>query len=130
MTLPKRALVVDDNDVNRLLASRLLGKAGWEICEAADGDQALAWMQANTARLVLLDISMPTISGEEVCRRAREKSLLAPGCKLVAYTAHAMPEERRQFLDAGFDAILTKPVSRQSLAALLEDLGLNGEASS
>ncbi len=119
----KSALVVDDNEVNRILVSRFLTKLGWQVANAADGDEALAWMAGNAAELILLDISMPTISGDEVCRRARAEGL-DKGAKLVAYTAHAMPEEREQFLACGFDAILVKPVSRQTVADLLVDLGL------
>jgi len=119
----KSALVVDDNEVNRILVSRFLTKLGWQVANAADGDEALAWMAGNAAALILLDISMPTISGDEVCRRARAEGL-DKGAKLVAYTAHAMPEEREQFLACGFDAILVKPVSRQTVADLLVDLGL------
>lgn len=120
----KSALVVDDNEVNRILVSRFLTKLGWQVANAADGDEALAWMAGNAAELILLDISMPTISGDEVCRRARAEGL-DKGAKLVAYTAHAMPEEREQFLACGFDAILVKPVSRQTVADLLVDLGLS-----
>lgn len=119
----KSALVVDDNEVNRILVSRFLSKLGWQVANAEDGDQALAWMADNSADLVLLDISMPTISGDEVCRRARAQGL-DKGARLVAYTAHAMPEEREHFLSCGFDAILVKPVSRQAVASLLVDLGL------
>ena len=119
----KSALVVDDNEINRILVGRFLTKLGWTVDNAEDGDQALAWMAGKSADLVLLDISMPTICGQEVCRRALADGL-ARGAKLVAYTAHAMPEEREQFVACGFDAILVKPVSRQSVADLLADLGL------
>lgn len=119
----KTALVVDDNEINRILVSRFLTKLGWTVDNAEDGDQALAWMTAHSADLVLLDISMPTICGQEVCKRALAEGL-AKGAKLVAYTAHAMPEEREAFVACGFDAILVKPVSRQSVADLLADLGL------
>lgn len=120
----KSVLVVDDNEINRILVGRFLSKMGWQVANAEDGDQALAWMAANAADLILLDISMPTICGQDVCRRARAEGL-DKGAKLVAYTAHAMPEEREQFLDCGFDAILVKPVSRQAVADLLADLGMH-----
>lgn len=119
----KSALVVDDNEVNRILVSRFLTKLGWQVANAEDGDQALAWMADNAADLILLDISMPTISGQDVCRRAIADGLVK-GAKIVAYTAHAMPEEREEFVACGFDAILVKPVSRQTVADLLADLGL------
>lgn len=124
MSAQKHALVVDDNDVNRLLAERLLAKLGWRVDTAEDGLAALAWMRTQCADLVLLDISMPGMSGDEVCRAARAESLCA-GSKLVAYTAHAMPEEKAQFLAAGFDGILTKPISKSHMVDLLISLGLD-----
>ncbi|MBR9973372.1 response regulator [Magnetospirillum sulfuroxidans] len=124
MSAGKRALVVDDNEVNRLLAGRLLTKAGWHVEMAEDGAQALAWMARNCADLVLLDISMPGLSGEDVCRTVRAEHLCQGG-KLVAYTAHAMPDERQQFLACGFDAILTKPISKATMLEMLVCVGLD-----
>ncbi|TAN69517.1 MAG: response regulator [Magnetospirillum sp.] len=120
----KSALVVDDNDVNRILATRLLTKLGWTVVEAACGEEALAWLRANTARLVLLDISMPTMSGQEVCRHIREAKLGGDGIKVVAYTAHAMNEEIKEFLACGFDTVLLKPMSRDRLTEMLVSQGL------
>lgn len=119
-----KALVVDDNDVNRILAVRLLSKAGWTVAEAEDGERALDWLSGNDAALVLLDISMPSMSGEEVCRHIREERLGGAGIRVVAYTAHAMPEEQAKFLAGGFDSVLIKPVSRDKLADTLASLGL------
>lgn len=120
----KSALVVDDNDVNRILATRLLTKLGWTVAEAACGEEALAWLHANTARLVLLDVSMPTMSGQEVCRHIREAKLGGDGIKVVAYTAHAMNEEIKEFLACGFDTVLLKPMSRDRLTEMLVSQGL------
>lgn len=125
MTSPRYALVVDDHPVNRVLASRLLGKSGWIVAQAEDGAQALAWLEHNEADLVLLDISMPNLSGQDVCRRVRAAGLGGPNIRLIAYTAHAMPEECEQFLACGFDSILVKPISRDSLTTALAALGLS-----
>ncbi len=120
----RHALVVDDQPVNRLLASRLLGKSGWTVAQAESGEEALAWLAEHEAALMLLDISMPTLSGQEVCRRVRDEGLGGPDLRVVAYTAHAMPEERDQFLAAGFDAILVKPIGRASMDSVLAEVGL------
>lgn len=119
----KNALVVDDNDVNRILASRLLTKAGWTVSDADCGEAALSFLAANSVSLILLDVSMPTMSGQEVCRRIRAESLGGPNVRIAAYTAHAMPEEVREFLDGGFDTVLLKPMSRDRLTATLSELG-------
>lgn len=124
MSATKQALVVDDTEANRMLAARLLGKAGWQVHSVEDGAQALAWLRLHCAALVLLDISMPGLSGEEVCREVRCSGICGPA-KLVAYTAHAMPEEKAQFMACGFDAVLTKPISRASMHDMLTVLGLS-----
>ena len=124
MTAQKMALVVDDNRINRVLLVRMLSKEGWATAEAEDGEAALAWLSANKADMALIDISMPKLSGEDVCRRVRVERLGGDGIRLVAYTAHAMPEQRAHFITCGFDSILTKPVSRENVTALLVELGL------
>lgn len=115
MTDPRRALVVDDNDVNRKLARTLLTRLDWVVEEADSGDAALALCREQSFELILLDISMPGLSGEETCQALR--ALNRPW-RIIAYTAHAYPEERARFLAGGFDDILTKPINRETLAAI------------
>jgi CheY-like chemotaxis protein len=121
----KRALVVDDNDVNRILATRMLGKAGWSVAEADCGEAALRYLADAEIELILLDVSMPVMSGQEVCLRIRQGKLGGEQVKVVAYTAHAMPEEIDSLLRGGFDTVLSKPMSRDRLAATLAELGLS-----
>ena len=116
----KRILVVDDNAVNRKLASALLKKRGCDTEEADCGLAALERLAAGRFDCVLLDISMPGIDGEEVCRRIRADGSLA-GLRVVAYTAHAMESEKQRIMSAGFDDILIKPITIQSLLAALAD---------
>ena len=120
----RRALVVDDNEVNRILAARLLSKNGWDVAQADGGPAAIAWLEQNRVDLILLDISMPTISGQEVCRQVRERHLGGDMVRIIAYTAHAMPEEHASYLACGFDTILVKPISRQTLAEIIASVGL------
>lgn len=117
----KLVLVVDDQQVNRLLAARMLKKLGWEAMEAEDGNKALAIMQSQPFDLVLLDISMPGLSGEEVCAQIRQGRDIP---KIIAYTAHAMPDDVNKFKASGFDAVLIKPISNASLEAAIKESGL------
>lgn len=117
----RNALVVDDHPTNRLLAMTLLRKLGWDPKEADNGETALLMAAQNYFSLVLLDISMPGISGEETCTRLREMQGDRPQC-IIAYTAHAFPEERDRFLAFGFDNILVKPINRQRLEELIANL--------
>lgn len=109
-------LIVDDQPTNRALPSAILRKQGCTISEATSGEEALAYLNGPLPDCVLLDISMPGISGEEVCRQIRQDERLK-SLKVVAYTAHAMHGEERRIMQAGFDDILIKPISRAGLLA-------------
>ena len=109
-------LVVDDNPTNRLLATMMLEDHGWNIAEAGDGNEALDALRRDRFDVVLLDISMPGMSGDEVCRRIKSEP---GGPRVVAFTAHALPGEVDQIMSAGFDGLLTKPFSEEQLLASL-----------
>jgi CheY-like chemotaxis protein len=116
----RKVLVVDDNMVNRKLASAMLKKRGWQIEEAEDGASALTRLEAGGIDYVLLDISMPGMNGEEVCRRIREMEATR-NLHVVAYTAHAMESEKQRIMSAGFNDIVIKPVSIQELLSKFPD---------
>lgn len=111
-------LVVDDNPANRMLPGLLLRKDGYRVVACESGEQALAQLQRDAFTHMLLDISLPHMSGMEVCRRARlqcaDKKL-----RIIAYTAHAMPHEIQELQEAGFDSVLVKPIRRQDLIEAL-----------
>jgi CheY-like chemotaxis protein len=119
-----RVLIVDDQEVNRLLARTHLERAGVQAEEAEDGQAALARLAAGRFDAMLLDISMPGLSGLDVCRAVRADPALA-GLRVVAYTAHAFPQTAGEIMAAGFDALLVKPVRRE---ALLRALGVEPPA--
>jgi two-component system, chemotaxis family, chemotaxis protein CheY len=117
----RRTLVVDDNAVNRKLAVALLKRRGWQTEEAENGRIALHKLAASASfDSVLLDISMPELDGEEVCRRIRASSEWQ-ALRVVAYTAHAMESEKQRIMSAGFDDILIKPITAGDLARALPD---------
>ncbi|MCG2578898.1 response regulator [Dechloromonas sp. XY25] len=121
MNEQRLALVVDDHYTNRLLAATLLKRLRWSVLEASDGLSALALSRENDLRLILLDISMPGLSGEETCRQLRAAHDGSP-LKIIAYTAHAFAEDRQRLLAGGFDEVLVKPITRQQLENLVGDL--------
>ncbi|MFM9968804.1 MAG: response regulator [Burkholderiales bacterium] len=116
--IPKRVLVVDDHPVNRLVVKLILDPAGHLVVLAESGEEALERLAEGKFDAVLLDISMPGMSGEATYRRIRENPTCA-GVRIIAYTAHALDSQRLELLDQGFDEVLTKPISRQSLFAAL-----------
>ena len=121
-----RALVIDDNAINRMLAVELLDAHQIAADEALDGLAGLDMLRHNDYALVLLDISMPGIDGEQVCKIIRGNPATC-GLHVIAYTAHAFADEKDRMLAAGFDALLIKPVSFQSLTEAIEPVlaGIN-----
>ena len=118
-----KVLVVDDNPANRLLACAFVDEEGWESAEAASGAEALKLMQRGSYDVVLLDISMPDISGDQVCRAVKADADLAR-MRVIAYTAHVLPDEISAIMTAGFDGFLPKPVNRRALLQALRPQGM------
>ncbi len=110
MSLSRRALVVDDNRLNSRLVEIFLARLGWQAVVVDSGAQALAQLRDQSFDLVILDLRMPQMSGEQVCRAIRDDLGLSR-LPVVAYTAHSMPEERGRMLASGFSGLLIKPIS-------------------
>lgn len=114
-TKTNRVLVVDDVILNRKLAMVFLSKMGWQTFEVDGGLAALSWLATNPpVDLLLLDISMPDLSGEDVCKQLRANPAFAT-LPIVAYTAHAGYADVERFLANGFNEVLIKPISMQRL---------------
>lgn len=118
-TTGRRVLVVDDILVNRKLAVAIFSKMGWHAADVDGGNAALAWLAKNQAvDLLLLDISMPDLCGENVCQQLRADPAFAK-LPIVAYTAHAMQIDIERFMANGFNAVLIKPISMQALTRVV-----------
>jgi len=123
---PVRILLAEDNDVNRMLISKILAQSGHRVTEAVDGLEALEAVRRGTYDLVLMDMQMPVMDGLEATRAIR--ALPPPGnaTPVVALTADALAEHRERYLGAGVDEVLTKPVDwRQLDRTMLRMLGLS-----
>ena len=105
--------VVEDNADNRLLLQAILGDQ-YELVEYENGSDALTGLTSAQPDLVLLDISLPGMDGNEILKRIRQDSSLR-SLPVVALTAHAMAGDRERFLAAGFDDYVTKPIVDESL---------------
>ena len=114
-------LLVEDNQVNRMIGAEMLRGFGLVVAEAEDGQQALDLMQQRSFDLVLMDIQMPVLDGYAATERVREREarLRLPRVPIVALTANAFDEDAARSLNAGMDAHLAKPYSREQLRALL-----------
>jgi adenylate cyclase len=113
---PPRILIVDDNETNRDILATRLATQGYALCQAADGEEALAAAKTLLPDLILLDVMMPKLNGIEVCRRLKSDAEL-PFMSIILVTAKADSKDIVVGLDAGADEYLTKPVDQAALMA-------------
>jgi len=116
---PLRILLAEDNDVNRMLVSKVLAQSGHRVDEAVDGREALRAAVRVDYDVILMDMQMPVMDGMEATRAIRTLPGEAAAVPIVALTADAMPEHRQMYLDAGVDVLLTKPVDWRLLQRTL-----------
>lgn len=115
----KKIAIVEDNPDNRLLLQVLL-EDQFDLAEYGDGPSALEGITTSPPDLVLMDISLPGMDGEEVLQRLRADPSVRE-LPVIALTAHAMAGDRERLMQAGFNDYITKPVVDE--AVLLDSIG-------
>jgi PAS domain S-box-containing protein len=115
-----RVLLVEDDPLNELIAVELLSQVGPPPEVARDAERALELLRGRPFDLVLTDIELPGMDGEELVRTLDHEIEPAERPWMVAFTANALPGDRERLLDAGFDGYLSKPVSREGLIEALQ----------
>ena len=116
-----KILYVEDNDDNVYVVKHRLGRLGYTIVVASDGEQGVVLAKAEQPDLILMDLSLPVVDGWEATRRikADESTRHIP---VLALSAHAMTEDRTQALAAGCDDYDTKPIDLARLRAKIDAL--------
>ena len=114
-----RALVADNNLLNRRYIVTLCQELGMQVAEAADGVEALDYWHRQRPDVVLLDARMPEMDGLDCARVIREEDPERRSC-VIAISANLEPAERRAFTMAGVDGLLIKPFDSRALLRLLE----------
>jgi PAS domain S-box-containing protein len=123
----RRVLLAEDNEINSLLARRVLEKSGYAYAAVTNGVEAVAFVKqvlrgaAEPVDLILMDIFMPQLDGMEAARAIRDLYAASPVAAppIVALTANAFAEDRQRYLEAGMDDYLAKPFDRAGLEAVL-----------
>jgi PAS domain S-box-containing protein len=116
-----RILLAEDNEVNSMIALRMLDRTGYRADRVTNGREAVEAAQTSGYRLILMDCQMPEMDGFDATRAIRAgEGGTGRRITIVAMTANAMTEDRDRCLAAGMDDYLSKPVDRRELAAILE----------
>jgi CheY-like chemotaxis protein len=116
-----RFLVVEDNVVNRLVATRLIERQNHTVSTAANGQDALEMLEREQFDCVLMDVQMPVLDGFEATAAIRSRDRHSGGhVPIIAMTAHAMAGDLERCLAAGMDGYLTKPIQAAALFATVE----------
>jgi class 3 adenylate cyclase len=118
---PPLILIVDDNETNRDILQSRLEIHGYQLVQAADGEEALTLACRDHPDLILLDVMMPKIDGFEVCRRLKNDPAL-PFMPIILVTAKADSKDVVAGLDAGADEYLTKPIDQAALVARVRSM--------
>jgi len=123
-----KILLVEDNEMNRDMLSRRLERKGHQVTIAVDGQQALALASAEKPDLILMDMSLPVLSGWEATQKLKSSDATR-AIPVIALTAHAMAEDEKRARESGCDDYDTKPVELTRLLGKIDALlGRNGNA--
>lgn len=114
-----KILLVEDNEMNWDMLSRRLGRRGYEVVVAVDGEQGVSMSRSEVPDLILMDMSLPIIDGWEATRqiKAAPETSKTP---VIALTAHAMVGDKEKALEAGCDDYDTKPIEFPRLIGKIE----------
>lgn len=116
-----KILLVEDDEMNRDMLSRRLIRRGYEVTIATDGRQAISMTEELQPDLVLMDMSLPEISGWDAANAIKSNPALR-SIPIIALTAHAMESDKHRALNTGCDDFDTKPVELERLLGKMQKL--------
>ena len=115
----KKILIIDDDVTALDIVDFLFEDKGFEVTRRTDGITALEYLATEKPNIVLIDLMMPRMNGQECVRQLRAKGITIP---VVAFTALDDPEIHQEALDAGCNLVLTKPCKPALLVKHIEEL--------
>ncbi len=121
-TRGKRILLVEDNQVNQMVAGGILDRGGHQVTMADNGRKGLEALAQGSFDLVLMDVQMPEMDGLEATRQIRADPRWQD-LPIIAMTAHAMQRDRERCLEAGMNDYICKPIHARELERMVEEWG-------
>ncbi len=122
--MPKKILIVEDNELNMKLFRDLLEAHGYETMQTREGLQALTLAREHRPDLILMDIQLPEVSGLEVTKWLKEDDELS-SIPVIAVTAFAMKGDEERIREGGCEAYISKPITvipfMDTIKSFLED---------
>ena len=112
---PLDVLIVEDNQINRVVLRDMLRASGHRVTEALNGEEGVHLAQSRRFDAILMDISMPVMDGVQATRLIRDGQGPSAQVPIFAVTAHALPDEIRAFRDAGMTDTIGKPIERAQM---------------
>ena len=113
-----KILLVEDDQINQLLAEKTLGKMGYLIDKAVNGQQAIEMIEKKSYNIVLMDLQMPVMDGLEAAQIIRSSDYPQP--VIIAMTANVMTEDRARCLAVGMNDFVSKPINLEHLQRTLQ----------
>ncbi|WP_342551244.1 PAS domain S-box protein [Paenibacillus sp. FSL R7-0652] len=117
---PLHILIAEDNEMNRLVLSKMIEKKGHFVDHVVDGKEALEAAERNAYDIVFMDVHMPKLNGFEVTQALKENRSSEDGPYIVAVTANALRGDRERCLKAGMDDYISKPIKSESIYQVME----------
>ncbi|MBI5212728.1 MAG: response regulator [Nitrospirae bacterium] len=117
--MPKKILIVEDNEKNRVLIRDVLKYYGYEVIEAVNGEEGIKAAKEKTPDLILMDIQMPVMDGF-AAMQALKRDPATKDIKIIALTSFAMKGDKEKIMDAGFDYYIAKPVDTRELPRMIQ----------
>ena len=108
----KKILIIEDNQDSREIFKTILERSGFSVDEASDGEQALEMIKDGIYSVILVDLSLPKVSGWDIIKESKRAN---PSVPIIAVTAHAMSGDRENVLKAGCDDYISKPLKPSDL---------------
>lgn len=112
---PADILLVEDNEINRLVVRDFLDDDGHRVIEAHDGREGIRFAESRKFDLILMDISMPEVDGTEAAQTIRDGAGPNKDTPIIALTAHALKQDFERFIASGMNDVVVKPVTRKAL---------------